>query len=171
VLSLLSVPGLLIRAGPGSYKSESDRARTGPKNRASGRAFVLRAFCISIDKAARDTFINLTFSIEIIKTLNKNNIKGSFGMVLWTALALAHREALPNGKKTTSRREPSKSQSYFRVGSQNTKNVASTGSSYILHTPFKTNTRETVLAKELQNASNSSRETKELEKPEPKLFI
>jgi hypothetical protein len=120
---------------------------------------VLRAFCTSIDKAARDTFINLTFSIEIIKTLNKNNIKGSFGMVLWTALVLAHREALSNGKKTTSHREPSKSQSYFRVGSQNTKNVASTGSSYILHTPFK------------KNASNSSRETKELKKPEPKLFI
>jgi hypothetical protein len=30
-----------VPAGPGPHKSGSDRARTGPKKRASGRAFVL----------------------------------------------------------------------------------------------------------------------------------
>jgi hypothetical protein len=82
---------------------------------------VLRAFCTSIDKAARDTFINLTFSIEIIKTLNKNNIKGSFGMVLWTALVLAHREALSTVKKQLLIESLPKARAIFVLGARTPK--------------------------------------------------
>jgi hypothetical protein len=82
---------------------------------------MLRAFYTSIDNAAGDSFINLTFSIEIIKTLNKNNIKGSFGMVLWTALALAHREALPNCKKRLLVESLPKARAIFMLGARTQK--------------------------------------------------